>query len=88
MAWWTEVMRQLGDGRVPTPCNDEFFFWWHRQVIALEYYPNTRIDFRGDTDMPLPPISSCRDICMNVFLNISFFCRIKQKYFWMMSSTN
>jgi hypothetical protein len=28
MARWTEVMRRLGGGRVPTPYNDEFFFWW------------------------------------------------------------
>jgi hypothetical protein len=28
MAWWTEVMRLLGGGRVPTPYNDEFLFWW------------------------------------------------------------
>jgi hypothetical protein len=26
MSWWTEVMRQLGGGRVTTPYNDEFFF--------------------------------------------------------------
>jgi hypothetical protein len=28
MSWWTDVMRWLGGGRVPTPYNDEFFFWW------------------------------------------------------------
>jgi hypothetical protein len=26
MSWWTDMMRQLGGGRVPTPYNDEFFF--------------------------------------------------------------
>jgi hypothetical protein len=30
MSWWTNVMRHLGDGRVPTPYNDEFFFWWRQ----------------------------------------------------------
>jgi hypothetical protein len=55
MARWTEVMRWLGRGRVPTPYNDEFFFWWHRQVITLDDYPYAGIDFRGDLDMPLPP---------------------------------
>jgi hypothetical protein len=51
MAWWTEVMRWQGGGRVPTPYNDEFFFWWSRQVMALEDYPYAGIDFRGDLDM-------------------------------------
>jgi hypothetical protein len=26
MAWWIEVMRWLGSGKVPTPYNDELFF--------------------------------------------------------------
>ena len=30
MPRWTEVMRWLGGGRVPTPYNDEFFHWWQR----------------------------------------------------------
>jgi hypothetical protein len=30
IAWCTEVMRQQGRGRVPTPYNDDFFFWWSR----------------------------------------------------------
>jgi hypothetical protein len=30
MAGWTEVMRPLGGGRVPTPYNEEFLFWWCR----------------------------------------------------------
>jgi hypothetical protein len=28
MTRWTDVMRWLGGGRVPTPYNDEFFHWW------------------------------------------------------------
>jgi hypothetical protein len=28
MTWWTNVMRRMGGGRVPTPYNDEFFHWW------------------------------------------------------------
>jgi hypothetical protein len=39
MAWWTEVMRCQGGGRVPKPYNDGFFFWWIQQVIALDDYP-------------------------------------------------
>jgi hypothetical protein len=91
MAWWTDVMRRLGGGRVPTPYNDEFFFWWRRQVIALEDYPYAGLDFKGDPNMPLPPGSAYRDIGMQLFFeyfNFLYFCRRKKKYFWMMSSTN
>jgi hypothetical protein len=59
---------------VPTPYNDEFFFWWSQQVMALEDYPYEGIDFRGDPNIPLPPGSSYGDIDMQMFLNISFFC--------------
>ena len=62
MAWWTEVMRWKGGGRVQTPYNDELFFWWRQQVITLDDYPYIGIDFRGDTDMPLPPGFAYKDI--------------------------
>jgi hypothetical protein len=58
---------------VSTPYNDKFFFWWRRQIIALDYYPYAGIDFRGDTDMPLPPGASYGTIG-KTFLHISFFC--------------
>lgn len=67
MAWWTKVMRKQGGGRVPTPYNDEFFFSWSRQVMALEDYPYVGIDFRGDMDMLLPPGSTYGDIGMKKF---------------------
>jgi hypothetical protein len=92
MAQWTEVMRQLGGGRLPTPYNDDFFFWWRRQVIALEDYPYAGIEFRGDLNMPLPPGSAYGDTGMQNFFEyfkfFLYFCISKQKYFWMMSSTN
>ena len=61
-------------GRVSTPYNNEFFFWWSHQVMALADYPYGGIDFRGDPDMPLPPGSTYGDISMQNFLTISFFC--------------
>jgi len=67
MARWTEVMRWLGGGRVPTPYNDEFYFWWCWQMIALDDYPYVGIDFKGDMDMQLPPGSSYGDIGMKHF---------------------
>jgi hypothetical protein len=64
MSWWTEVMRLLGSGRVPTPYNDEFFLWWCRQVIALDGYPYARIDYKGDPYMLFPLGSAYGDIVL------------------------
>jgi hypothetical protein len=78
---------------VPTPYNDEFFFWWRRQVIAMDDYPYAGIDYRGDPDMPLPPGSAYGDIGMKnfffyIFHFFVFFSKKnkKCKYFWMVSS--
>jgi hypothetical protein len=30
MALWTKVMRQQGVGRVPTPYNEDLFYWWQQ----------------------------------------------------------
>jgi hypothetical protein len=73
MSWWTDVMRQLGGGRVPTPYNDEFFFWWHRQVIAIDDYSYGGIDYRGDPNMPFPPGSAYGDIGKKCFYIFHFF---------------
>jgi hypothetical protein len=62
MARWIKVMRRQGGGRVSTPYNDDFFFLWQRQVIALDDYPYAGINFRGDPDMPLPPGAAYGDI--------------------------
>jgi hypothetical protein len=62
MSRWTNVMRRLGGGRVPTPYNDEFFYWWRGQVIAIDNYPYRGIDYIGDPDMPFPPGSAYGDI--------------------------
>jgi hypothetical protein len=59
--------------------------------MALKDYPYAGIDFRGDLDMLLPPGFEYGDIGMSKFFEYSFFlyfCIRKQKYFWMMSSTN
>ena len=73
MSWWIDVMRWLGGGRVPTPYNDEFFFWWCRQVIAIEDYAYVRIDYRGDLDIPLPPGFTYGDIGKKYFYIFHFF---------------
>jgi hypothetical protein len=58
---------------VSTPYNDDFFFWWQRQIISLEDYPYAVIDFRGDLDMPLP-LGVAYGVIGKIFLHISFFC--------------
>jgi hypothetical protein len=66
-------------GKVPTPYNDEFFFWWRRQVIAIDDYPYARINYRGDPNMPLPLDSTYGDIGMIFFLYIfHFLCFFKE----------
>jgi len=67
-------MRWQGGDRVPTPYNDDLFYWWRKKIIALDDYPYAGIDFRGDPDMPLPLGTAYGDIGMSMFLNISFFC--------------
>jgi hypothetical protein len=59
---------------VPTPYNEDFFYWCQRQVIALDDYPYAGIDFRGDPNMPLPLGTTYGDIGMsNVFKYFIFF---------------
>jgi hypothetical protein len=86
MAWWTKVMRWQGRGRVPTPYNEDFFYWWRRQVISLDDYPYEGIDFKGDPDMLLPPRAAYGDIgmskCFTYFIFL-YFCIIWTKLFWM-----
>ena len=35
--------------------DDELYFWWERQLPALEQFLYAEIDFRGDPDLVLPP---------------------------------
>jgi hypothetical protein len=83
-------MRRLAGGRVPTPYNDEFFFWWHRHVIAIDEYPYAGIDYRGDPDIHLPPGFAYGDIVMKSFYIFHFLCFFKKnkkfKCFCMVSS--
>jgi len=68
MSWWTDVMRRLGDGRVPTPYNDELFFWWCRQVIAIEDFPYGGIAYRGILTFLFQQVSPMVILVRNVFI--------------------
>ena len=59
---WADAMRRLGGGRVANPYPADFFPWWQRQIVSIYDYPYGGIDFRGDSDMPLPPGSAYGDI--------------------------
>jgi hypothetical protein len=54
-----------------TPYNENFFYWWQRQVIPLDDYPYEGIDFIGDPDMPLSLGAAYGDIgrpkCFYIF---------------------
>jgi hypothetical protein len=39
------VANMLIRGAIFNPFNDDFFNWWARKIIAIEYGPYDRIDF-------------------------------------------
>ena len=53
---WGEIfLHQGGGGSVQSAYDVDFYFWWERQLPALEQFPYAGLDFRGDTDLVLPP---------------------------------
>ena len=53
---WGEIfLRQGGGGSVQSVYDDDFYFWWERQLPALEQFPYAGLDFQGDTNLVLPP---------------------------------
>ena len=59
---WADAMHRLGGGRVANPYQTDFFTWCQRQIVSIDGYPYAGIDFRGDSDMPLPPGLAYGDI--------------------------
>lgn len=56
MGRWADLMKCLGGGDVlRTAFDDEFFSWWEQQIIVVDNYPYAGMDFRGDSDLVLPP---------------------------------
>ena len=53
--WGDIFLRQGGGGSVQSVYDNDFYFWWERQLLALEQFPYARMDFRGDPDLVLPP---------------------------------
>jgi hypothetical protein len=49
------VAATTGDRRTIEAFNDTFFYWWARQIQAIEDYPYFGINFSRDPVMPVPP---------------------------------
>ena len=65
---WGEIfLLQGGGGLVQSIYDDDFYFWWERQVPALEQFPYSGLDFRGDTDLVLPPRGAWGESVIFVF---------------------
>ena len=45
--WGDIFLRQGGGGSVQSVYDDDLYFWWERQLPALEEFPYARLDFRG-----------------------------------------
>ena len=70
---WENVMHRLAGGRVDNPYLVDFFPWWWRKIIAIDDYPYAGIDFRGDSDMPLPLGATYHDIGNESQTHFKFF---------------
>ena len=55
MLRWVQVMARTGAGRGRVKFGDPFFRWLRDQILMVEDYAYTGMDFTGDPDLPLPP---------------------------------
>jgi hypothetical protein len=53
MEWWTSLSLRLGSYSEFRFTGD-FFAWLRRQLIVIEDFPYTGVDFRGSMDLVLP----------------------------------
>ena len=51
-----------GGGDIKGGYDDDFQAWWSQQVPAFEQFPYAGLDFRGDTELMLPPGEAWGDI--------------------------
>jgi len=66
MGRWADLMKRLGGGEVPRSAfDDEFYTWWEQQIVAVDDYPYSGLDFRGDPDLELPPDAAWGEIGKN-----------------------
>ena len=59
--------------------DDDFYFWWERQLPALEQFPYAGMDFHGDTDLILPPGGAWGELGNFLFSNFQIFMNFKYR---------
>ena len=70
---WGEIfLREGGGGSVQSVYDVDFYFWWERQLPALEQFPYAGLDFRGDTDLVLPPGGAWGESGIFIFKILNF----------------
>ena len=65
MTRWMDLFYRLG-GPGAYIYDEDFMGWWADQMIDINNYPYSRMDFRGDPNLPLPPGTQCRAIGMTL----------------------
>lgn len=51
MIRWTDLLYRLGGGPQTHHFDEGFFGWWTQQMIGIDDYAYSGMDFRGDSDM-------------------------------------
>ena len=59
--------------------DDDFYFWWERQLLALEQFPYAGMDFCGDNDLILPPRGAWGELGNFYFQNFKIFISFKYR---------
>ena len=74
MSRWGDIfLYQGGGGSVQRIYDDEFYFWWERQLLALEQFPYVGMDFHGDNNLVLPPGGAWEELGNFYFQNFQNF---------------
>ena len=66
-------LHQGGRGSVEGVYDDDFYVWWGQQLPALEQFPYTSLEFRGDNDLVLPPGGMWGELSIFHFMFLNFY---------------
>ena len=75
--WGDIFLRHGGGGSVQSVYDDDLYFWWERQLPALEQFPYAGMDFRGDVELVLPPGGAWEELGNFLFSNLQIFMNFK-----------
>ena len=62
--------------------DDDFYFWWERQLPYLEQFPYVGMDFFGDADLVLPPGGAWGELGNFYFQVFKIFMNFKYRYIY------